>query len=312
MTESCKKNELILGMKIGLGDWISKLVKSNLSISACEIYFKVSNFSSYKPLFHFLRKKKIYTGLHFSSMLSKNISPNFATDNKAIHLESIILLQKNIDIAADCQFNYVVYHPGSEKIWGIDENRKVFLTDGVTSEVRAKKIFLETAHKLQDYAQKKGIKLFAETLPRKLLSYEFAELTSRNITFDVGFISFDTLLSVAKSGCEICNDICHTIAGINSNDPEFLQQELLRRSKLLLPYTGLVHLATVKPPFNGADDNGSFLQQDFAQGAIPTLEKTKELLKLFDNRRKIVLIPEPILDTQIQIINFQALSEIMP
>lgn len=307
-----QKNKLTLGIKVGPEDWVDKLVKSNLSIPACEVYFTASNLSPYKPLLHFLQEKKIHTGLHFSSMLSKNIDPNFATDNKAVHQESIMLLQKTIDIAANYQYNYVVYHPGSERVWGIDENRKVFLTDSVTPENTAQKIFLDSSHKLQDYAQKKSIRLYAETLPRKLLSYEFAELTSRNTTLYAGFISFNTLLLAGKSGCEICNDICHTTAGIDSDDPEFLQQELLRRTKLLLPYTGLVHLATVKPPFNGTDDNGSFLKEDFAQGAIPALEKTKELLRLFDNHGKIVLIPEPVLDTQIQIRNYQALSEIMP
>lgn len=304
-------NSLILGIKVGPRDWREKLIFNSLKIPACEVYFDLNRINNYKHLFKYLRENKIVAGLHLSSLLKRKLDPNFATNDSSILQESIRVLEVTIDIAVGNGFRYVIYHPGSSRVWGIDKKRMIFLTNIITPDKEAEKIFLETSLKLHNYAKKKKIHLYIETLPRKLLNFEFAELTSRYNTLDVNFISLPVILLAGKSGCQICNDICHTIAGINSTNPHFLQVELLRRTKLLLPYTGLVHLATVKPPFNGADDNGAFLREDYAKGAIPDRNNIEKLLKIFMQKNEIILIPEPKLDPNIHIKNYKTLSQII-
>lgn len=281
-----------LGIKIGLDNWHSNLVKTRASY--CEVYFRFDKKEQYKEIFAYLRQHQILGGLHFWAILSNGYLANLATQDKKILTESVNLIKQTIDIASANKLIYVNVHPESFWDFKVDfDNGRVHSLSKKTTPPEGEKILSETAMELTEYGQQRGVNFFLETVPRLQPSQWWSSKTGRLKTIDTKSVSVQTLIRLSKKGVMIANDFCHTATWEKSSDRKIMWQSLWKWTKQLFPQTKLIHLNTIITPFNGTDSHHGLTDKDFAQKVFPNKKQWLTIFKLFKDRNDVIAIPEP-------------------
>lgn len=289
-----------LGIKVGpQKDSFDDLVRTNAPY--CEVWFNVNEASTYEELFDFIKKRHIDCGLHFWGQLDGNVAPNFAYPDAQLIRDSLDLMQKAIDIAAQNKFSYVNIHPGMAAKINVDftKNQYTLLTKPVDPHI-SENLFLEHANGLHKYATNRGVVLTIETVPiRVTRGWDDHTARKENNIMNAYELPITTIEKAAKNGLWIANDLGHTAASIASDHRTDIANFVFETTKTLAPQTRLIHVGFVVPPYNGTDfhdhlDN-PFLETD---DAIPNKHELKQLLKIFARRDDVWAIVEPVNDHQ--------------
>jgi len=297
------------GIKIGPTDWKSKLALSQTKY--CEIWYHANKPQQYSNLFAYLKKNHINTGIHFHGELNNGFAPNIAYPNPKILKPTLDLIKKNIDIAAKNSFHYVNIHSGNRRVYKVD-----FKKPGFSLVASIPKIDLRQAEQTQQksleilhqYAQSKNILLLTETIPSKD-SPRWYDLKERLKPINLHPVPVKSLIKMSQKGFFITNDISHTFCDESDQPLDYLWQQLLKKTKQLAPFTKLLHINTVMPPFNGTDTHHGITKTNYKiKGIFPTHEKMIQLLKLFKNRNDVWAINEP---RSNHIDNFFALKQLI-
>lgn len=279
-----------LGIKIGLENYRENLEKSEAKL--CEVWFRLDWEPQYRDMFNFLKKNHIKTGLHFWEVCKNNIFPCIATKNKEVREESVSLMKKNIDIAGKYGFTYVNAHPDARRLFKlIFPEGRVILLDDITPEDEARKILLDSAKVLDEYAKKRNTQFILETgsryVSREWWGADKSPVERENI-------SSHDLEYLGKMGININIDIGHVMTECTSQDPSEITAYLKSRVSTMQENLKLIHLSTNCPPFNGLDSHTGFEDADYQKGTLPGLTDLKEILDLASRQNPdLMLIPEP-------------------
>ena len=106
-------------------------------------------------------------------------------------------------------------------------------------------------------------------------------------------VGTEVLERLGQAGQTLCFDISHTAGQYPGLKREALFEKVLNDARHLAPFTKLIHVNTVKEPFNGTDSHDGILPEDFKNNVFPNRDQLKELLTVFKNQPDIWLIPEP-------------------
>lgn len=278
-----------LGIKVGPHGWREKLV-GPVQIEHAEVYFDLARLEAYAPLFSWLRERGMEAGLHASSTLADGLMPNLGSADAEVRAASGALLRQTIEVAAEAGMEHVVVHPGSCRDWGIRDGRTYARGAPATPEGRDREI-VGALLRLAAYAAERGVALLAENMP----AYDFASYdpVDRVHVIDPGFVPYRLLAALGARGVGLCVDVGHLYAEMSAQTPGVdPTPQVMAVTPALVPYTRLIHLSTVVPPFNGTDSHDGFLEADYARGAIPTRAQLLAWLALFDGDR-ICAVPEP-------------------
>jgi endonuclease IV len=280
-----------IGVKFGPDNW--EYVISQVNPSCAEIWFRLDWKEKYTDIFDQLHKRNIPFGIHYWAVLENSIEPNLVYEPAGIAEKTEGTMRETIDIASSVGASYVNIHPGSYSLRELNLDEKYMRTHlEKTVSVELGNVSLEKrATRLSEYASSKHVLFLLETLPKnELLHWEDA--TGRESVQKGDSIRPETLVELGKKGIFITNDFGHTLASWDDIESNLLYEKLLTVTKELLPYTKLIHLNTVCPPFNGTDSHNGVLEEDFLQGVLPNREQVSNLLRLF-KEKDIWIIPEP-------------------
>jgi hypothetical protein len=293
-----------IGLKVGPANWHEVL--SQVTPECAEVWFRLDWAARVEPIYAALHERKVSFGIHFWAITSEGFEPNLAIEQDGLAAESIDLIKQTLDIAATVGASYVNVHPGGLRRKYLDLNKglMVVLDKEPEDVAAAERTLLDSAVKLQAYAQKKNVLLLFETLPRHEC-VNWAELGREQIQM-ADNISTETLLKLGENGYSLTNDLGHTLASYPHLQGLDLQNKLVEMTEKLAPFTKLIHLNTVCPPFNGTDSHNGILPQDYALDVIPNEETTKQLLAQFQAREDVWVILEAPVAQMVQ--NYEVLS----
>lgn len=259
----------------------------------CEVWFRIDRAREYDHMLAWLAQEKVAVGLHHWGTVRGNIKTNIASTNEEIRTTTLQQIKDTIDIAADRGCAYVNAHCGAQATEKISFNptRQELADEKRADESEAKKIFLALADALFGYAKERGALLTIETLTGR----EPAGEHNRVDFYDSGTMRYSSLLEMGRRGGYIANDIAHTASQImmEETDPARVWQKLFEFTKVAAPYTRLLHINTITPPFNGTDSHDGILPEDFALGGFPSLEQVRLFLAVFRGRDDVFVVPEP-------------------
>jgi sugar phosphate isomerase/epimerase len=285
-----------LGIKVNAdSEALDRLTGSNPDL--VEVWFNVNDAGRYSDLFDELKQRKCDVGLHFWGTLNTDIAPNLAYPDETTISESLDLMRRTIDIASERQFQYVNIHPGSAALLKVNykDERYDMIKDPVDTD-RAIDLFLENAQTLHVYAKKHNVVFTVETVPVRITDGWYKAET-RLRPKNVFELPVEAILRAARLGIPIANDFCHTAANVISDDPDVVWTFLHGTTKLLAPYTRLIHLGFVMPPFNGTDSHDQLDNPIFdTDKAVPNKKQMIDLLKNFRNRDDVWILVEPSTD----------------
>lgn len=261
-----------------------------------EVWFNVSRADDYSELFDELKRRKMQVGLHFWGALADGTWTNLAYPDTALINESLAMIQKTIDIAAQNVFQYVNIHPGCAARVGIDfDATRMELQSAPIPFEQATPLFVENARKLHRYSQDRGIVFTVETVPSRVVVgwYDDAARNDPEKIMNVYELPVESVEAAAHAGLWVANDFGHT-AAITSDDPGKIWQHLREKTRTMAAQTRLIHLGFLTPPFNGTDFHNTLNNPllDTNQ-AIPNKKQMPELLKLFKNRDDVWILTEP-------------------
>lgn len=288
-----------IGVKIGPANW--KQVLGEITPSCVEVWFRLGAAGESVPIFDELNKRQIPFGIHFWGVLEEGYEPNLAYGSEGIAEKSAVLVKETIDIASSYHASYVNVHPGSLTLRTIDLDNKSMevLHERTVTEKQAMDSLIAQTVALDTYARQRQILFLIETLPACELEH-WRDDTGRDSVQKAFNVTPFMIAEVAKqTGVAVTNDFGHTLASWVSDDRDYLFNQLKSVTAKLAPYTRLIHLNTVRPPFNGTDSHDGVLPEDFSAGVLPTREQVKELLSLFASRDDVWVIPEPSIDTMV-------------
>lgn len=298
------------GIKIAPTGWRSRLERSHAKYT--EVWYNCQEPATYREMFAYLRKQGINAGLHFWGVIEGRYEPNLAYPGVVLQ-ETIRLIKATIDVAAEHHFHYVVAHCGNRRLVKLNLKQQLFSPD-----VHSTLISLETAQttleqsfkELRHYASQRGILFLVETVVAKTGAGSMLTLNGRLNAVDYFTVPVQALIDLSqKHNLPVANDFCHTFGDDYDKPLPQLWRSLWRKTKALAPYTKLVHINTVVPPYNGTDSHGGITDKDFQiKGAFPTKTRLKELLRLFKNRNDVWAINEPRRD---HVGNYQALVKLL-
>jgi sugar phosphate isomerase/epimerase len=282
-----------LGIKVNADtDSFDRLAGSNPTLA--EVWFNANGPEKYTELFDELKRRKCDVGLHFWGMLDNNIAPNIAHPDDDAVQQTLRLMRKTIDIAAQNNFQYVNIHPGSAALLQVNYQKERYdmIREPVDME-RSIELFLENAQSLNEYAKTRGIVFTVETVPPRITDGwydEKARLTPKNV-YELPPVA---IVRAAELSLSIANDFCHTAANVITDDPDVVWTYLFGLTKQLAPSTRLIHIGFVMPPYNGTD-NHDHLDNPMMRTheAVPNNEQLVELLKLFKDRDDVWVLTEP-------------------
>lgn len=289
-----------LGIKLGPKNWKKRLVKTKANY--CEVWFNLNHASDYFPMFSYLKKHAINTGLHFWATLKSGHEPNIAYPGPTL-VETLALIKKNIDIASLNGFTYVNIHCGNRALITMDLAKLTFQPDQnypVISLPEAEIIQRRSILELHRYALSKQVLFLTETIP----SRTFGSVSDYYSMPVKSLIKAAQLLKIF-----ITNDLCHTFADEANKPLPQLWQALWNKTVALAPYTKLLHLNTVIAPYNGTDSHHGITDKDFQNKDIfPTKDKLLKILRLFKSRNDIWLVNEPKSDHEINYFSLEKLT----
>lgn len=276
-----------LGIKVGPTDWEEKLKKAKYD--AVEIYFNLHLHPQYLPLFKYLKKQQILTGLHFWGILKNGCFPNFATDDPSISQESLLLIKKTIDIADYWKFDYVLTHPFSCDFWQVNSQKIFKVLPVKISWKKGLAIMKNNMNFLADYAQKKGIKFVLEqTVRNEPIHYQE---NNNGEAIKVRTISALEIKEFSKNNLKLCLDFAHLATWHGPAKREIVLEKLEKDLLKLKKCAYIIHTASVKPPYITSAHNG-FTPEEEKLETLPNAKETISLLRLFKNTNCLV-IPEP-------------------
>lgn len=297
-----------LGVKIGPEKWHQVLEDSQAKY--CEVWFRLDYAPQLTPVFEYLRSHSIHFGLHFWAVLPSGYEPNLAYQSGGIADQSQKLIAQTLSLAYQFGAQYVNIHPGSLvlKKLDLDHQTMALATEPAISSQQALESLLTQTQKLKMLADKLGLLFLVETLPKND-AHHWRDQTGRLTTLPAQNISPDLILKLAQSGISITNDFGHLAASWENELSNQLWPKVFSISQQLAPYTKLIHLNTVAPPFNGTDSHGGVLDSDFSSSVFPNRHQILELLRLFKGRNDVWLIPEPPAEVMVQ--NYQAIKTLL-
>ncbi|MBI2010550.1 MAG: TIM barrel protein [Candidatus Chisholmbacteria bacterium] len=297
------------GIKVGPDDWRERLQKSGARY--CEVWFRIDQRHLYQEMFSYLKKQGINAGLHFWGILKGGYEPNVAYPGPTLR-QTLKLIRHTIDVAASFKLRYVNIHCGNRQLIKVNLKKQIFSPIGAgevslhDSENTLEKSWLL----LHQYARRQNVLLLVETVPARTATGSMLISTSRLKPTSQFAVPVKIILKLAqKHHLFVTNDFCHTFADEYDQPLDALWRTLYTKSKLLAPYTKLLHLNSVIPPYNGTDSHHGITDNDFnLPGIFPPKEKLIELLKFFKNRNDVWAINEP---SHQHTTNFRALTKIL-
>ena len=284
------------GIKIGLKDWKEKLDGSGASYA--EVWYRVDQAAWYRNLFKGLQERKTQFGLHFWAVTSTGHEPNLGYPGSNF-LESKELIKRCIDDAAAAGAQYVNIHSGNRCMCTIDFDQHAILFDGhfpVISEESSASCRNEAVDELSHYAKSNGTFLLVESIPAKSASGDARKQMARCTPIDVYPTSIEHLFDRMQQGAlGYTNDFCHLFSMGHDVPRAKLWESFLKTTESLAPFTHVLHVNTLTPPYNGTDQHCGILPHEIeAEGAFPDAQELKFLLSLFKAQKQDVwIIGEP-------------------
>lgn len=274
----------------------------------CEVWFNVLKEDEYREMFAWLQKHGVKIGLHHWGLARGNLKTNLSTNAADVREETLRQMRRTIAIGAALGAVYVNVHPGARSLEEINfEAQTQALVEGSETPTReGEGLLLEGAAELHQYARGRDVLFLIETLPaREAVQYDL-----REGSYDPGNPSLALMTKLTQQGILLANDLTHTAAQIAMEDSsrEEMWQRLREFTGRMAPATRLLHVNTVREPFDGRDSHDGLLPEDFAQRVFPEREHIVELLKIFRGRDDVYAVPEPPLEKTRE--NFLALREI--
>jgi len=285
-------------MKLGIKVGPEKESLTNIELTHTpfvEVWFRIDKKDDYTDLFDYVTKHHIETGLHFWGLTHDGLVPTLAHVDIALLKESMDLIKQTITLAAHHSFSYVNIHPGYRTRIGCEYKSLVFSNkhDRIVSFEQATIHFLDCVDELTEFAKRKNVLLTVETTPIRLPKGSLHKKENRNTVTDFSEYSYlDLPVDTLKFA--IANDFGHTAANCISDDPKPVWDLLYKKTVAYAPYTRLLHLGFIVPPYNGSDFHDQLDNRLFEKNsAIPNKIQMLELLKLFQNRDDIFALVEP-------------------
>lgn len=282
-----------LGIKVN-ADAESLERLSGADPALAEVWFNACDPDRYRHLFDELKRRHIDVGLHFWGIAGDSILPNLAYPDNAVRNDSAALMKKTIDIAAKNGFQYVNIHPGASALIHVDYTKERYdiISDPIDTD-RSIGLFLESASELSAYANRKNVVFTVETVPPCITDgwYQADTRLTAKRSYE---LPARAIIAAGQAGISVANDFCHTAANCISDDNSAVWTYLLGTTEMLVPFTKLIHLGFVVPPYNGSDNHDMFTNPVFkTPAAVPDFDQTIQLLKLFRNRSDIWILAEP-------------------
>ena len=282
-----------LGIKVApRQDSFDDLKRANAQFA--EVWYHANKPDDYTELFAYLNIHAPKSGLHFWGSLPDGSLATIAYPDTDVVNKSMRMIQDTIDIAATNHFSYVNIHPGTRVLVAMDFETERFTIKSPYADInQAESTFLENAIKLNDYAIKRGVLLTVETVPR-FSAQGWRTNSDRAHPVDIGDMPISTIHKAAENGIAIANDFSHTVASIITTDIPTLRNHLYQTTAKLAPFTRLIHIGFLFPPFNGTESHDSLENPIFdTNQAIPNKSQCIELLKSFQNRNDVYALVEP-------------------
>jgi endonuclease IV len=298
-----------IGVKFGLDNW--KLVLSSVTPECAEVWFRLDWKNQFDEMFGELRNRKIPFGLHYWAVIGENIEPNLVYEPEGIAEKTEESMRETIDIASQKGASYVNIHPGAYCLRELNLDEKYMKTnlEKTISVAEGNASLEKRALSLREYAGSKNILFLVETLPKNELAH-WQDATGRENIQGGNSVALEELEILGKKGIYLTNDFGHTVSQWTDLSKEELYSRLLDATKKLAPFTRLIHLNTVRAPFNGTDSHNGVLEEDFKLGVVPNREQLIELLNIFKDRDDVWIIPEP--DAEKMVENFQEIIKFLP
>jgi hypothetical protein len=281
-----------LGIKVGpQKQSINDLERTKAPFA--EVWFQIDKKDAYDDIFSYLTKQNIDTGLHFWGLTHDGFLPSIAYNDQEFLQESVDLIRQTIDIAATNNFSYVTMHPGNRAKIRADFQTHVFTI--ASDPVETKTVehqFLENIHDLSLYGRKKNVILIVETVPLNVVKPWDGNRKTQ--TYPMYELPLETFQKGALQGIAIANDFGHTAGNYISDSSEDIFTLLKKQTVALVPYTKLLHITFLVPPYNGTDFHSQLDDPILkTNDAVPNKHQMIELLQLFENRNDMWALAEP-------------------
>lgn len=282
-----------LGIKVNAdAESIDRLHGANPDLA--EVWFDATKPEKYSGLFTKLKRRKCDVGLHFWGTVNGSILPNLSYPDSTVITESMTLMKRTIDIAAENSFQYVNIHPGSSALLSVDFKKERYDIVKPPADLDdAIQRFLTNASELHAYAKSKGVVFTVETVPLRITDGWYTP-DARNTPKHVYELPIAAIVQAASAGIPIANDFCHTAASIITEDASSVWRFVHGMTTLLAPMTRLIHIGFIMPPFNGTDNHDQLDNPILeTSAAVPNTKQLIELLKIFSDRPDVWILAEP-------------------
>lgn len=294
-TRPCYTHRMTLGIKVGPQKQ-SFLDLDQTNAPFAEVWFDVNRADDYTELFVELKRRKMQVGLHFWGALPDGTWTNIAYPDAMLIKESLSMMKKTIDIAAQNGFQYVNIHPGCAARVGIDfDSTRMDLRSDPIPFKQVIPLFLDNARSLHEYAQASGVVFTVETVPSRVVIgwYDDSARHDPDKIMNVYELPVSAIESAAKAGVWVANDFNHT-AAIPADDPAYLWRHLREKTRRLRKQTRLIHMGFLTPPFNGTDFHNTLDHPLFdTSQVVPNKKQMIKLLRLFTDRDDVWILTEP-------------------
>lgn len=282
-----------LGIKVGLKNQsLPDLLATNAQ--ACEVWYDATRANEYENLFQEINKLNIDTGLHFWGALTDDTWTNLAYPDADLIKKTRELMQNTIDQAASHGFKYVNIHPGCRARVSIDYEREFFQLQSLPVDLeKSQNLFLENAQALNKYALNRGVIFTVETVPLRV-TCGWYKAEARANPANIYELPVSVVRKAARMGLAVANDFSHTAANVITDNPDQVWDFLNETTRDLAPFTRLIHLGFLMPPYNGTDNHDSLDNPMLdTAAAVPNRQQIIALLRMFKNRDDVYIITEP-------------------
>ncbi len=287
---------MTVGFKTGPKTWAEgkEIVKEHRA-TFCEIWFNVLRADEYAEPLKWFVDRGVGLGLHHWGVVD-DLKPNYATTNKDLRERTLAQMKECIDLGVQYEAGYVNIHPSARVIekQNVDIGEQSPLPDTDTPEATYQELLIAGSVELHEYAKERGVTLTIETIPHR----EQHKHLDRSSTYDPGNATLADSRAIAAAGCNIANDITHTVAAVAPSCPadsisECMTVALEDFVTDTVASTKLVHVNTMVAPFDGTDTHDGIRDIDFATGVYPDKELVLKVLATFKDRDDVFIIPEP-------------------
>ena len=202
-----------IGVKIGPQNWQEILERSQAKY--CEVWFRLDWKGRYIPLFKYLRKNKIFFGLHFWATVDKKYFPCLLTLERKMAQKTFKLLKQALDIAGEWRASYLNFHPEAYHLNLLDLDKQTIRTVNPNKPIDKEKSFdqlLYYLEKIKTYAKEKNVIPLIETVPKYMPSDVKDQKQGRLKVQKSEGLETKKFFKLAEKGYPICLDLGHTMA----------------------------------------------------------------------------------------------------